>query len=238
MTSQAGQEFFRELYREFEMPLSELDCGLKCGPYNDYGVPVCCDIGLVIPSAFEEEWGYLQESTDLWEPWSSSGLYDHQLEEEAQDGQVLLQCRGYRDCQRPVRTLTCRAFPFYPYLDSQGGFRGLGYYADFRDNCWIISNLGVVTLEYKAAFRSAFERVFEHFPESRAAFLDFCGSVRDAAAREGEGVVLLDFSGEVWVIDPVSEELTPVDYQDLEAFGPFAVAQELRFPDEIEADEE
>jgi len=237
MKQELGKELFRDLYREFEMPLSDLDCGLKCGPYNDYGVPVCCDIQLVVPSAFELEWIYLQQNTDLWKPWSSSGLVDLELDEQIQDEQVLLECKGYQKCQRPFRTLTCRAFPFYPYLTSQGVFSGLAYYPDFRKDCWIISNLSVVSREYKSAFQKAFEKLFVLFPESRIKYQDYCQYVRDQAALRDEAIVVLDFQYGVGLIDPGTEETASVEFADLDAYGPFAITRELPFPDEIQAEE-
>jgi hypothetical protein len=236
MNREIGKEIFRDLYQNFEMPLSELDCGRKCGPYNDYGVPVCCDIQLVVPSAFELEWDYLQHSTDLWQPWSSSGLID--LSEQVQDGQVLLQCKGYQECQRPFRTLTCRAFPFFPYLTSQGVFTGLSPYSDFREECWIISNLGTVSREYKDAFRMTFEKVFSLFPESQRNISEYSQYVREEAAARGESVLVLDFQGGAGLIDPVTEKVSSVGFRDLPAYGPFAVARELPFPDEFQAEED
>jgi hypothetical protein len=233
-----GKNFFQEIYKGFEMPLCDQDCGKKCGPHNYYGVPVCCDIGLVVPAAFESEWLFLQENTDLWEPWSSSGLFDHQLREEVQDGQVLLQCKGYQSCQRSFRTLTCRAFPFYPYLTSEGDFPGMGYYPDFRENCWIISNLSVVSAEYKAAFDKSFQRIFEIYPEYRNSFVDYSRYVRQQAAVEGEAIILLDFSNRVNLIDPSTEQSRSVTYQDLEEYGPYTVTRELRFPDEHEGEKD
>jgi hypothetical protein len=238
MKQEYQKGLFRDLYREFEMPLCELDCGLKCGPHNDYGVPVCCDIQLVVPAAFELEWSYLQENTDLWQPWSSSGLIDRDLAEQVQDGQVLLECKGYQQCQRSFRTLTCRAFPFYPYLTSQGLFSGLAYYSDFREECWIISNLAVVSTTYKVAFQGTFNKIFDLFPGSRDDFLDYCCFVRDEAAEHGEQIVVLDFQAGVGLVDPLTETVTPVGFQDLDAYGPFAVARELPFPDEIQAEED
>ncbi len=236
MNQLLGKEIFRDLYRGFEMPLAELDCGLKCGPYNDYGVPVCCDIKLVVPSAFELEWRYLRQNTDLWQPWSSSGLID--LSEQVQEGQVLLECKGYQHCQRPFRTLTCRAFPFFPYLTGRGVYSGMGTYRDFREDCWIISNLAVVTQDFKAAFQRTFIKVFDLFPDSRENFQDFSQYIREEAASDEEKIVVLDFQGGVGLVDPLSERVKPADFQDLPAYGPFAVARELPFPDEVQAGED
>ena len=232
MSKQLDQGTFRELHSGFDMPLCEIDCGLKCGPYNDYGVPICCDIHLVIPSAFELEWCYLKENTDLWRPWSSADQYAEELEEEILDGQVLIQCKGYQECQREFRTLTCRAFPFYPYLNSKGHLQGMSYYPEFRFGCWILSNLDVVSKSFKMAFQRAFQHVFELYPDYRQNYIDYSGYERQKAADESEMVVLLGFSGDVHLIDPLTEEEYPVQYKDLKAFGPFEITRELRFPGE------
>ena len=232
MKRKQDKDFFKALYRGFAMPLCEVDCGLKCGPHNDYGVPICCDIHQVIPSAFDLEWRYLKDNTDLWQPWSSAGSSDLKLDEELLDGQVLLACKGYQECQRDFRTLTCRAFPFYPYMNSQGVFLGLAYYPEFRFGCWIISNLEIVSQAYKEGFYQAFQRVFEFYPDYRQNYIDYSRYERETAAKEDENLVLMDFSGNVFLIDPQTEEKSQVQYKELSAFGPFEITRELRFPNE------
>ncbi len=160
MSNTLDIRFFADIYQIFSGPLSNIDCGQKCGPFNEYGVPVCCDINLIIPSAYIKEWEYLKNKTDLWQPWISSNPIDAGLEKDIQDGQVLLNCLGYQDCQRPYRTLTCRAFPFFPYINSRGNFIGLVYFKEYRELCWIISNLSVVTSKYKTEFQQAFKLPF------------------------------------------------------------------------------
>jgi len=234
MTNLPGDKFFRELYKQFSSPLSEIDCGKKCGPYNDFGVPVCCDIRLVIPAAYEGEWAYLRKKTDLWHPWKGEEDYgSDELEKDLQDGQVLLECLGYQHCQRGYRSITCRAFPFYPYLTGAGVFQGLVYYRDFRQSCWIINNLGVVSQQFKEEFQKAYEILFETYPGTREAYLDFSAAMREETARLEESLVLLDFSGNLCLVDPRTEIVRRGSYQDLEAYGPFRVARELVFPDEV-----
>lgn len=230
-----GPAFFSALYQQFSSPLADLDCGEKCGPYNDYGVPVCCDIRQVVPSAFQEEWDFLRERTDLWQPWSGGKIAENwDLEQELQDGQVLLECQGYQRCQRQYRSITCRAFPFFPYLTSQGELLGLAYFRDFQESCWIISNLGVVSQEYKQQFQAAYSRVFEVYPQAQQAYLDFSAAMREESDREHEPLVVLDFSGRVCLVDPATEELSFSRYSDLEAFGPFLITRDLTFPDELD----
>jgi hypothetical protein len=57
------------LYSLFEAPITALDCGKKCSPYNEHGVPFCCDTRHAVPSAYTGEWRYLQANTDLWHEW-------------------------------------------------------------------------------------------------------------------------------------------------------------------------
>jgi hypothetical protein len=223
---------FEEIYSRFSMPLCEIDCGLKCGPHNDYGVPICCDIHQVIPAAFDVEWSYLEENTTLWTPWKSSGETGQEIAGELQDGQVLLKCKGYKECQRDFRTLTCRAFPFYPYLDSKGVLDGIAYYPEFRFGCWIISNLDQVSPSYKIAFHRTFMEIFDLFPAYQQECLDYCTFEREKTNNNNDQIVLLEFSGEVFLIDPQTEEKYQVQYNELSAYGPYEITRELRFPDE------
>lgn len=238
MNNPQEKEVFQELYRDFGIPLSEIDCGQKCGPYNEYGVPFCCDIQQVIPSAFELEWRFLREKTDLWQPWSSSGEESQALDGDLQDGQVLLQCKGYRACQREYRTLTCRAFPFYPYLDNQGDFLGMAYYQDFRQECWIISNLELVSQTYKEAFQRTFQRIFDLYPDFQDNFRGYCDYVRAQAEDQNKEIIMLGFSGEVYSIHPRTHQLDRVGYKELAAFGPYEITRELQFPDERKSDQD
>ena len=41
---------------------------------------------------------------------------------------------------------------------------GLSYYWEYEDKCWVISNLHLVTEEYKQQFLTAFEIIFERIP--------------------------------------------------------------------------
>jgi len=232
MSNSPRKKFIEDIYKNFSLPLSEIDCGEKCGPFNEYGVPVCCDINLIVPSAYQSEWEYLEENTDLWQPWSSSNPIDTDLEKDAQEGQVLLKCLGYQKCQRPYRTLMCRAFPFFPYLDSKGEFLGLVYFQEYRELCWTISNLSVVTTAYKTEFQQTFEILFDEYPESKESYFQFSSYLRDENALAGDKIILLDFEGNVFVIDPESEISFQLSYEDLESFGPFSITKDLIFPDE------
>lgn len=232
MSDSPEKEFFEDIYRIFPHSFSNIDCGDKCGPFNEYGVPVCCDINLIVPSAYQAEWDYLNDKTNLWQPWSSSNPIDEDLEDDVQDGQVLLKCLGYRQCQRQYRTMTCRAFPFSPYLDSKGNFLGLVYFQEYRELCWIISNLSIVTSNYKVVFQQAFELLFEQYPESKEIYSQYSSYLRKENAISDDKIILLDFEDNVFLLDPDSEILYQVSYEDLESFGPFSITKDLIFPNE------
>jgi len=65
---------FSDFYSNFDAPITALDCGKKCAPYNEYGVPFCCDIDHAIPTAYLPEWDYLELNTDLWHLWEDDDL--------------------------------------------------------------------------------------------------------------------------------------------------------------------
>ena len=230
--AQAGFSF-QGLYPSFSSPITDLDCGLKCGPYNDYGVPVCCDIQLVVPSAFEDEWKFLESETDLWKLWEKSSTTDGKdLLEGLTPGQIPLQCMGYQHCQRQFRTITCRAFPFFPYLDSRGDFIGLTYYPDYREDCWVISNLDRVKTEYKEEFQNCFNLIFKLYPRQKESFEAYSAYLRNRAESGEEDLVYLDFRDHVFRSRPGRESFDQINYDELSSFGPFAVMKELRFEDE------
>jgi hypothetical protein len=235
MSESPDSATFRRLYQSFSSPTTGIDCGEKCGPYNDYGVPVCCDIHQVVPSAFEEEWKYLRSKTKLWRQWDSSSTpKGKELLRGLESGQVPLQCLGYQHCQRQFRTITCRAFPFLPYLDKKGKFIGFTYYPDYREQCWIISNLSLITLEYKKEFQGCFREILKLYPIMKVNYQKYSDYLRILSDSEAVDLVYLDFDDRVFKIDPSSDHPEEITYDDLQSFGPFKVSKDLIFPDEID----
>ena len=235
ISEKPGKAHFRELYKTFSSPIAELDCGQMCGPYNDYGVPVCCDIKQVIPAAYQEEWAYLQENCDLWCPWRGADRKEQdELMNSLQGGQVLIQCLGYQDCQRSFRSISCRAFPFYPYIDSSSNFIGLAYYRDFQEECWVISNLALVSQEYKLEFQKVYQRLFMIYPDTRSSYSDYSAYLRETSTSAEEDLIVLGFSGDLFLIEPATEKIVEGQYSELEAYGPFQVTRELMFPEELD----
>ncbi len=224
---------FSRLYARFQPPITTLDCGKKCAPYNEHGVPFCCDTHHTVPTAYLEEWQYLQANTDLWHLWQAKDPGETaRLQAQTPTGQVLIACLGASLCQRGYRALTCRAFPFFPYITKGGEFVGLSYYWDYQERCWVISNLDRVTPEYRSDFIAAFDEVFEHMPQEKENFHYHSAVMRRIFGRRGRAVPLLHRNGHTYKISPGTGRMRRVPLESLPKFGPYQIADLLPFPGE------
>jgi hypothetical protein len=230
---------FAALYSRFQAPIAALDCGSKCAPYNEHGVPFCCDTRHAVPTAYQAEWEYLQVSTDLWHLYGSgpgdqgSVIEAARLRAQTPEDQVLIACLGYTLCQRGFRSVACRAFPFFPYLDREGEFLGLSYYWEYEDRCWVISNLAVVSPEYRSEFFAAYDWLFEHKPEEKDNFRHHSGLMRQVFGRRRRAIPLLHRNGQAYKVTPRNGRLRRVGIESLPKFGPYRLAARLPFPDEL-----
>ena len=227
-------DFCKNLYARFEAPIVRLNCGDRCAPYNEHNVPFCCDTRHAVPTAYTPEWDYLQANTDLWHRWQAENPRQSQdLEAQTPAGQVLIECKGHLLCQRGFRSLTCRAFPFFPYITRQGEFIGLSYYWDYEDRCWVISNLQVVSVEYRMEFIAAYSRLFDQMPEERENFSHHSKRMRQLFGRKHRAIPLLHRNGGFYKVTPRNGRIRRVRPENLPKFGPYRIAAELPFPDEI-----
>jgi hypothetical protein len=224
---------FAGLYARFAAPIAAFDCGERCAPYNERGVPFCCDTAHTVPSAYRSEWDYLRHNTDLWRLWEGRDAAEtSRLRSRAPEGQVLIACLGHAHCQRPFRSLACRAFPFFPYLTRQGEFIGLSYYWEYEDRCWVISNLAFVSARYRAEFIAAFDRIFERMPQERENFRYFSSAMRRAFGRRHRAIPLLHRNGFAYKVTPRNGRMRRVLVERLPKFGPYAIAARLPFSSE------
>ncbi len=230
------------LYANFDAPIAAFDCGEKCAPYNEGGKPFCCDICHAVPTGYKSEWDYLIKNTDLWREWTAEACTDSpeeaeeekkRLEEETPAKMKLIECLGPDLCQRDYRALTCRQFPFFPYFDSEGNFLGLSYYWEYDEQCWVISNLEVVTMEYIQQFVQAFEFVFERMPEEFENYKTHSEVTRAELIEKKSALVLLHRNGNAYKISPQSERMRKVPVENMPKFGPYKVAAKMPFPEEV-----
>jgi hypothetical protein len=234
--SELSTNEFAAVYSSFQAPIAALNCGDKCAPFNERGVPFCCDTRHAVPTAYKSEWDYLKANTDLWHLWEAGDARETQeLRQETPDNQVLVECLGHLRCQRGFRTLTCRAFPFFPYINREGEFLGLSYYWEFEERCWVISNMQVVSPEYRAQFCATYEDLFARMPDELENFHHHSNVMRRIFGRRHRTIPLLHRNGKIYKISPRSGRMRRILPEDLPKFGPYKIAAELPFPDELES---
>ncbi len=221
------------LYAGFHSPISVLDCGGKCSPYNDRGVPFCCDTSLMVPTAYRSEWEFLQTHTDLWHQWQGrTEAETKRLQDMTPVNQVLIECKGHLLCQREFRSISCRAFPFFPYHSGDGRFLGLSYYWEYEDRCWVISNLDVITTNYLREFISAYEIVLRSFPDEEKNFIYHSQVMRKKYKKQGRTIVLLHRNRSYYKISPHNERKRRIKPEQLPKFGNYKLSAALPFSDE------
>ena len=188
-------EDFKELYRVFHSAPTAFDCGKKCSPFND-GEPFCCDTGWVVPIAFPEEWEYLQKQSCLWHEFRPRNSDEFDLVEEIDaDESVFVECRGPRYCERENRSISCRTFPFEPYLDTKGNFLGITYNRVIEDKCYLVDRHSVVTKEFVKMFMRFFENFFVFLPSERELYMEQSRIYRNQMSRRKNPVVVLTLDG-------------------------------------------
>ena len=217
---------FRKLYKRFDAPMVPLDCGKMCAPHNPHGIPFCCDICQAVPVAYKPEWNYLRESTDLWHTWRGDECSDdpsdpQELLQDTPDNMVLLACKGPAHCQRDFRAISCRQFPFFPYISSNDRFLGLAYYWEFEPVCWVISNLALVTPAYRQEFVSLYDDLFARWPGDYDNYAASAEDMREFFAGQRRRIPLLHRNGGYYLISPKSERMQPVPVEKLPKFGPY-----------------
>jgi hypothetical protein len=199
---------YSSLYAAFDAPISPLDCGLHCAPHNRYHAPFCCDTHHAVPVVYEDEWAYLQANTDLWHPWQGrSPAETHRVQDETPAGMLLVECLGYQRCQRSFRSLSCRAFPFFPYITRDDRFIGMTYYWQYEKQCWVLSNLHTVTLQFQAEFFAAFDQLFTNLPAEWDSYREQAANMRRVFSRWKRSIPLLHRDGQWCTINPHTGQL-------------------------------
>jgi hypothetical protein len=221
------------LYSQFKTPIMALNCGEKCSPYNENGVPFCCDTQHAVPVAYDVEWDYLRENTDLWHLWHAEDREQQEdLEREVPPGMVPIACLGHSFCQRGYRSIACRSFPFFPYLTKGGEFIGISYYWEYEDRCWVISNLGQVSQEYLSEFIAAYDRLFQLVPGEVESYRYHSIRMRRVFGQRHRTIPLLHRNGNAYKISPRTGRLRKVSPSEFQRHGPYLIAEKIPFPGE------
>ncbi|MEN8722763.1 MAG: hypothetical protein ABF335_07725 [Alphaproteobacteria bacterium] len=214
---------FTKLHADFNAPISQRhDCGQWCAPLND-GQPVCCTVDNAIPIVDKAEWKSLKARTDLWSKYKAPKGDKHaqKIVDELPDTCLAIECKGAALCERDNRSLACRSFPFYPFIDKKGRVIGLGYYWDFEDRCWVLSNLEIVEPEFVTELLHAYEFLFFKDPDEFDVFKGQSTQQRRTFSKLGRDIPLIGRDGELYRIPPYSDEIIPAKPSDFGAHGPY-----------------
>jgi hypothetical protein len=220
-------EDIRALYAGFNASISDLDCGQMCAPHNPSGKPFCCDICHAVPAAYPSEWDTLQPVTDFWHVWRGDECKGDEkpasrrarVESETPSGMLLLACLGPRACERENRLLSCRQFPFFPYVTSDYRFLGLAYDREFESACWVLSNLGRVSDAFREEFVRTYDHIFALFQDEFDSYALRSEETRAQFITQRRRIPLLHRDGGYRLISPNSERAHRVDTSQLPRFG-------------------
>lgn len=216
----------QNFFSGFDAPTTEFDCGRFCAPHNPNRIPFCCDICHAVPSAYHQEWTYLEAHTDLWHAWRGDECAAEPLDPQAIRAETpshlcLLACKGPAFCQREYRASSCRQFPFFPYITSDDRFIGLAYNWDFEDKCWVLSHLGEVSMQYRQEFIDTYDVLLADWPDEYDSFYYLSEDMRAHFLKLGRRIPILHRNGGYYLLSPKSERLVRVNPQQLPRFGPY-----------------
>jgi hypothetical protein len=200
------------VYAQFNEPVTDVDCGTMCAPHNPTGKPFCCDICQAVPAVYRQEWAFLRQNTDLWHAWrgdecAQEPVDPEKLRSETPRNMRLLACKGPSECQREYRALSCRQFPFFPFITSNFRFIGLAYDWSFESTCWVISNLNLVREEYRREFVQTFDQLFDLWPEELEGYAIHSEQMRAHFASQKRRIPILHRRGGCYLLSPGSERL-------------------------------
>ena len=218
---------FRALYDAFNAPITAIDCGMMCAPHNPNKIPFCCDICNAVPVGYQSEWQYLRKNTTIWHDWRGDECAGEDNNRDQLTAQTpphlrLLACDGPVACQRNFRAVSCRQFPFSPYLTSDYRFIGMTYDWDFADKCWVISNLPMVTAEYRRQFFNAFDRIFSTWLEDMDSYIELSSEIREHYTAIHRRIPLLHRNGGAYLISPVSEKMVRTPIHTFKKYAPYS----------------
>jgi len=214
----ASPEIYERIYKLFMAPVSAFDCGAKCGEHNG-GSPICCSTDAAIPIVDKHEWKLLKSRTDLWREYV---IPDKATEKELSDLHedcVAIECKGARFCERDNRSMSCRTFPFFPYITRERDFIGMSVFWTFEDRCWVQSHLQIVNLRFLDEFVAAYELLFDYDIDEFAANRDHSANMRRVFTRANRPIPLLGRDGHCYKVLPQTHEVVPARFAEFGKWG-------------------
>ncbi len=217
---------FRMIYDLFDAPVTDIDCGKECAKHHPADIPFCCDICHAVPVAYRSEWQYLQTHSSLWHEWRGDECPEdetdpRELRAQTPDHLCLLACQGVSACQRNYRAVSCRQFPFVPYLTADFRFIGMTYDWSFSSSCWVISHLDLVTDTYRREFMAHFDHLFSLWETEFESYYWKSEEMRAAFIQQKRRIPILHRKGGFYLLSPASDHIQRIQPDTLPRFGPY-----------------
>jgi hypothetical protein len=216
---------FRQAYDHFNAPVTTIDCGQLCAPHNPSSKPFCCDICHAVPAVYRSEWAYLKRNTDLWHTWRAEECpepsHDSDLQIDTPRHMRLLACKGPWHCQRDFRAMSCRQFPFFPYITADDRFIGLAYEWTFEETCWVISHVDQVSPQFRGEFVRTYDNIFGLWSHDYESYAVKSEQMRAHFVARRRRIPILHRNGRVYLLSPSSERMQLISADRLKRFGPY-----------------
>ncbi len=211
-------ELYRKVYKDFQAPVSRFDCGRKCAPHNN-GTPVCCETEHAIPIADRAEFDLLKSRSDLWKKYKPTDAASRKEVSDLHRECIAIECKGAQFCERDNRTMACRAFPFFSYMDRDGKILGLSHYWYFEDRCWMANHYETVTKDFIVECLDAFEAIFAIDKEEYDIIVRLGADTRRVYSRWDRNIPLLTREGKLFAIEPRTHKMRPAKIDEFPRHG-------------------
>lgn len=214
------KKMYASIFKDFTASVVPVDCGEKCRHLND-GIPICCDTDHAVPVMDRSEFKLLRSRSKLWRMYKPSTPDGKEIVDSLHHECVAAVCKGAAFCERDNRSLSCRAFPFFPFISKDDEFLGLAHYWDFEDRCWVISNMQMVTPEFIDEFHATYDLLFSEKPDEKDVFKDFSTNMRRVFSRKRRSIFVIERDHNFLEIKPKGKGMAKVSGDALPKFDPY-----------------
>lgn len=217
----ATPALYKQIYDGFQAPISRFDCGQKCAPLNN-GEPVCCSTKDAVPVVDRAEWKLLKTRTKMWREWVPTDAPGRALAADLEPLCLGIECNGAQHCERDNRSMSCRTFPFFPYVTREGEFVGLAYFWAFEHLCWVVNNLQIVDREYVRQFIDNYDKLFAADKDEFEGNKDQSAAARRVFTRWNRIIPLIGRDYEFYAVEPRTHVVRRAALSEFKRTEPYA----------------
>ncbi len=190
MKRKLTEKQLKRFYRLLSVRMTDFDCGSECAPENN-GLPYCCDREQVTPVLFRDEYRWHRKRGAFWKKMPIKTKKDKKLVEETCTYNVFSLCPGGESCRRTLRSLSCRMFPFEPFLDEKGTVTGLVYQDGENERCPLVGKpRHLYNQDYISNAIRVWQELVDTFPEEKEMYLRESRRRKRLVTRKGKPLTI------------------------------------------------